>query len=91
MCPTSEYVGNQRWSTLTGSRYEITYISARTRDSNEIPKAIFKFSDSSYSMRIVTLMYDHAGSGELNMAAIKAEMPIHPLVYQIITKFQRLC
>jgi len=35
----SEYVVYQRWRPLTGSRYEITYISARIHDSNEISTA----------------------------------------------------
>jgi len=35
----SEYVVYQRWRPLTGSRYEITYISARVHDFNEISTA----------------------------------------------------
>jgi len=35
----SEYVVYQRWRPLTGSRYEITYISAHIHDSNEVSTA----------------------------------------------------
>jgi len=49
------------------------------------------FLKSGYSMRIVTILYDHAGSGKLKMAAIKAEIPMHPLVDKIALTFQRLC
>jgi len=42
-------------------------------------------------MGIVTLLYDLTRSGELKMTAIKAEIPIHPLVDKIVTTFQRLC
>ena len=39
-------VGNQRRRPLTGSRYDITHISARIYDSNETPKAMPMFSES---------------------------------------------
>jgi len=35
----SGWVRNQRWRPGTGSRYELTYISACMRDGNEIPTA----------------------------------------------------
>jgi len=38
-CLLSEYVVNQRWRPLTGSRWDTIHISARIRDSNEIPTA----------------------------------------------------
>jgi len=36
-CTVCGHVVNQRWRPLTGSRLEITFISARMHDSNEIP------------------------------------------------------
>jgi len=39
----SGYVVKQRWRPLTGSGQEITYISARQHDSNEIPTTTFMF------------------------------------------------
>ena len=39
-CPTSRYIENRRWRLLTGSRNDITYISACTHDSNETPTTI---------------------------------------------------
>jgi len=48
----SEYVVNQRWWLLTGSRYEITYIAACTHDSNEISTAIPTFSRFSNSVEV---------------------------------------
>jgi len=45
--PTSGWVIYERWRTVTGSGYEITYISACMRNSNEIPTAIPMFSMSS--------------------------------------------
>jgi len=47
----SGYVVSQRWRPLTGSRYEITYISARTDDNNEISTANPTFSRFSNSVR----------------------------------------
>jgi len=38
---------NQRWWPGTGSRYEITYVSACTHDSNKLPIAMPMFSMSS--------------------------------------------
>ena len=43
-------------------------------------------------MRIVTFLYDLTGSGQkLKMVTFKQEIPIHRLVDQIETIFQRLC
>jgi len=39
-CPMSGYVVKQTGWPLTGSRWDITYITARIYDSNEIPMAI---------------------------------------------------
>jgi len=36
------WVRNQRWPLITGSAYEITYISACTQDCNEIPTVVSK-------------------------------------------------
>jgi len=52
----SEYVVYQRWRPLTGCRYEITYISARIHDSNEISTSTPTFSRSSNSMELVSIL-----------------------------------
>jgi len=52
----SGYVVNQRWRLLTGSRYEITYILARTHDSNDISMATTTFSRSSNLMEIIPIL-----------------------------------
>jgi len=59
--------------------------------AREIPTVLPMFSESSYLMKIVTILYDHAGSRKLKMVAIEGEIPIHPLVDQIVMKFQKLC
>ena len=41
-------------------------------------------------MEIMTLLYDLTESGDLMMAAIKPELPIHPLVDHMETKCLRL-
>jgi len=51
--PMSRRVGNQRWRPLTGSRQEITYISARIHDSNVIPTATPMFSGSCNTDRLL--------------------------------------
>ena len=56
--PTSGYVGNQRWRPLTGSSSEITYISARMHDSNEIPTATLMFSRRGNTERLVGMLSD---------------------------------
>jgi len=42
-------------------------------------------------MEKVALLYYHAVSGNLKMAVLKTEIPIHPLVGQIVPTFERLC
>jgi len=59
----SGYVVNQSWRPLIGSRYEITYISARTHDSNEISTATLTFSRSSNSVELVPILPDVNGVG----------------------------
>jgi len=49
---------NQRWLTLTGSRYEITYISASIHDINEISTAVPMFSTSGNTIRLFRRMLD---------------------------------
>ena len=55
-CPTPAYVGNQRWRPLTGSRNDITYISASIHDSNEISTAMPVFSGSNKTDRLVGIL-----------------------------------
>jgi len=66
----SGYVVNQRWRPLTGNRYEITYISARIHDSNDISTATPIFSRSSNSVELVSILPDVNGSRKFNMAAV---------------------
>ena len=44
------------------------------------------FSESSYAMGIVTLLYDLTGSGKLKMMAFKPEIPIHQLVDPLVSR-----
>jgi len=48
-CRLSGWVRNQRWRPLTGSGYEITYISACVRVSNEIPTTIFSVKQHNWT------------------------------------------
>jgi len=82
------YVVNQRWQPLTGSRYEITYISTRTHDSNEILTATSTFSRSSNSVEIVPILPDVSRSRKSKMAAVKPEVHVSRLVDIIESKFQ---
>jgi len=49
---------NQRRLPLTGSRYEITYISASIHDSNEIPTAIPMFLRSGDTNKLLRRLSD---------------------------------
>jgi len=80
-------VVNQRRRLLTGSRYEITYISARTRNSNGILTTTPTFSRSSNPMELFPILLDVSGSRKSKMAAVKAEMHVCQLVVSIITLF----
>ena len=51
-------VGNQRLWPLTGSRNDITYISASKHVINEIPMAISMFSGSGNTRRQVEILPD---------------------------------
>jgi len=68
---------------LTGSRYEITYISARNHDSNKSLTAITTFSRSSNSVELVPILLDVNGSRKSKMAAAKPEVHVSQLVYII--------
>ena len=57
-CPMSGYVENQRWWSKTGSRYDITHISACIHDRNEIPTAIPMFSGSGYTIKLLRILPD---------------------------------
>jgi len=61
-------------------RYEITYISARTHDSNEISTATPPFSRSSNSVELVLILPDLNGSQKSKMIAVKLEMHVYQLV-----------
>jgi len=79
----SEYVVYQRWRPLTGSRYAVTYISARIHDSIEISTATPTFSRSSNSVELVLILPDVNGSRKSKMAAVKPEVHVSQLVDMI--------
>ena len=47
---------NSKWRPLTGSRFEIRYISARIHDSNEIPTAMHMFSGPGNTERLLRIL-----------------------------------
>src|SRR5664279_238735 len=67
-----------------------TFISASIPDSNEIPTATPMFSGSRNSMVITRLPPYVTGSRKFKMVAVKLEVLLYQLLYQIATKFQRL-
>jgi len=73
-CLMSEYVVYQRWRPLTASRYEITHISARIHDGNEISTATPTFLRSCNSVETVSILPDVNGSQKSKMAAVKPEV-----------------
>jgi len=68
-CPMFGKRRNQRWLTLTGGRYEITYISASIHDINEIPTAVPMFSTSGNTIRLLRRMLDVRKREKSKMAA----------------------
>jgi len=86
----SGYFVNQRWRPFTGSRYEITYISALIHDSNEISTSTPTFSRTSNSVKLVPILPNVNGSLKSKMAAVKPEVHVSQLVHMIESKFQRL-
>jgi len=88
-CLMSEYVVYQRWRILTGSRYAITYISARIYDSNKISAVTPTFMRFSNSVELVSILPDVNGSRKSKMAAVKPEVHVSQLVGMIESKFQR--
>jgi len=62
---------NQRWLPLTGSRYEITYISACIHNSNEIPTAIPMFSTLGNTIILLRRMLDVRQREKSKIAAEK--------------------
>jgi len=74
------YVVNQRWRPLTGSWYEITYISARAYDSNQMWTAIPTFLRSSNSVELVPILSGLNGSQIFKMAAVKPKVHVSQLV-----------
>jgi len=67
-------VVNHIWRPLTGSTYQITYVSARTHNSNEISTATPTFSRSSNSVELVPIVLpDVNGSRKSEMAGVKPE------------------
>ena len=67
-------VGNQRWRPMTGSRQELTYISARIHNSNESQKAIPMFSESDNTERLVGKLSDVWLYCKSQMAAINRKL-----------------
>jgi len=60
---------NQRWLPITGSRYEITHISAYIHERNEIPMAIPMFSRSGNTTEVLRRMPDVQLGDKSKMAA----------------------
>jgi len=85
----SGFVVNQRWRPLTGRMYEITYISARTHDSNEVSTATPTFLRSSNSVELVSILPAVNGSQKSKMATGKPEVHVYQLVDMIESKFQK--
>jgi len=85
----SEYVVNQRWWPLTGSRYELTYSPARTHDSNGISTDTPIFSKSRNLVKLVPILPDVSGSRKSKLAAVKPEVHVSQLVDMIESKFQK--
>ena len=65
-CLTFGFVMNQTWQPLTGSRYDITYISACIHNCNEILTTIPLFSGPGYMTRLLRKLSDC----ELKIAAV---------------------
>jgi len=84
----SGYVVNKKWRLLTGSRYKLTYISARTHDSNEISTADPTFSRSGKSVEVVPILPDVNRSRKSKIAVVKPEVHVSQLVDMIEFKFQ---
>ena len=72
-CPICGFVRNQRWRPVTGSRYQITLISARIQNGNDIQTALFTVSESSNTSGLVRMLSDVNVSLESKMAAINWE------------------
>jgi len=59
-----------KWLPISGSRYEITHISASIHDRNEIPTAIPMFSRSGDTTKLLRRLSDVRIRGKSKMAAI---------------------
>jgi len=75
--PMSGLVGYQRWRPLTGSRQQITYISARIHDSNGIPKATPMFPGSGNTNRLMGILSYVSACYKSKMAAINREYMVY--------------
>ena len=73
-CLLSGHVGNQRWRPLTGSRKDITHISAYIHGSNKLLTAIPMFSGSGYTTRLLRRLSDVWISCELKMASVNRKL-----------------
>jgi len=69
-CPMLWYLVYQRWRPLTGSRKDITYISARIHDSNGIPNATPMFPGSGNTDRLLEMLFYVWECRQTKMAAI---------------------
>jgi len=64
---------NQRWLTLTGSRYEITFILASIHDINEIPTAVSIYSTSGNTIWLLRRMLDMRKRAKSKMAVKRGD------------------
>ena len=78
-------VCKSKMAAIIGSRWEITHVSARAHDRNELPTSIPMFSGSGNTERLVRILYDAWVCWKSNMAhinlrwkdAIFNSQPIH--------------
>ena len=73
-CPTCGFVRNQRWRPLTGSRNDITHISACMHYHNESPTTISMFSGSGNKTRLLRRLPDALICKESKMAHIDCQL-----------------
>ena len=67
----------------------ISYISARRRDRDEISTNTPAFLGSSFSIKLLQTLLDETGSQKFNMAAAKPDVVLTPEVNKIAWRFRR--
>jgi len=80
-------------SKMVASKLEILLSIALTPISNEVRTATAMFVWSSYSVRLLSKMYDRTGTNrkcKSKMAACKVEVPLSQRVHKTATDFQHI-